>query len=76
MTTQGVFHPEARILARTHGVQLAVHGVYSLALVGCKHPLGSELWNEEMQVVELQSQLIGQWRYTEVPQIVYLCRWG
>ena len=76
MTAQGVFHPEARILARAHGVQLMAHGVYSLALWVCQHPLRRELWHEEMQVVELQSEFIGQWRDTEVPQIVYLCLWG
>ena len=58
MTTQGVFHPEARILARAHGVQLATHGVYRLALLVCQHPLRRELWHEEMQVVKLQSEFI------------------
>ena len=59
MTPQGVFHPEARILARAHGVQLATHGIYSLALLLCQYPLRRELWHEEMQVVKLQSEFIG-----------------
>ena len=59
MPTQGVFHPQARILARAHGVQLATHGVYSLALLLCQHLLRRELWYEEMQVVKLQSEFIG-----------------
>jgi len=73
MTPQGVCHPETRILAGTHVVQLAAHSVYSLVLLVRQRPLRRKLWHEEIQVVELQSKLIGQWSDTEVLQIVYLC---
>jgi hypothetical protein len=73
MTPQGVFRPETRILADAHVVQLAAYSVYSLALLVRQHPLRRKLWHEEIQVVELQSKLIGQWSDTEVLQIVYLC---
>jgi len=76
MTPQGVFRPETRILAGTHVVQLTAHSVYSLALLVRQHPLCRKLWHEEIQVVELQSKLIGQWSDTKVLQIVYLCLCG
>jgi hypothetical protein len=73
MTLQGAFRPETRILAGTHVVQLAAHSVYSLVLLARQHPLRRKLRHEEIQVMELQSKLIGQWSNTKVLQIVYLC---
>ena len=63
-------------MAGTHIVQLTAHSVYSLALLVRQHPLRRKLWHEEIQVVELQSKLIGQWSNTKVLQMVYLCLCG
>src|SRR5947209_410313 len=55
------------------GAGHSVHNVYSLALLVRQLHLRRKLWHEEIQVVELQSKLIGQWSNTKVLQIVYLC---